>query len=271
MVRSNRLPYWIWVGVCLLGYTFYFLLLVAMGIVMFPLGLAAMVYKPLQSLFQVLIHLTLKWIINGLLPFLGAFKIESFKNRECLLDPGAAIVICNHRSWLDTPVLISVFKGLIPVTKDLYVNNPFYRVFMRGAGFVRVNAEMLKSVKQAKEHSLEILSEGRKLLIFPEGSRSSTKKLLPFRRLAFQLAVETGVPVLPVLQSSNIPLMTKGLIKSYFPEKKVLLRIKVLEPIKPELQESVVAFTRRVEKIMNHELCEFDQHEAKNKVQTEEL
>lgn len=259
MERKSRLPHWIRILICVFGYWFYFSIVLGFGMLMVPLALLFSPFVKPGTFFHKGMHLALGGLVKQFLPLIRVCRIVSFKNRDALSYDGPAIVIGNHRGWLDGPVVISHVEGLTPIMKEGYAKNPFYRTFTTWFEFISVNANSQESIKRAKEDSRTILSQGKKMLIFPEGSRSKTKKMLPFRRLAFQLATEFSIPVIPILQSSDTPFMAKGDSVSYFPKREILLHISVLDPVFPEENETADQFTGRVEKLMIKELRKLDQ------------
>lgn len=240
------------------AYSVYFSFVSLLSIIVIPMAVIAFPFGKVEALFNGLLYLTFMILVRYFLPLMKISDIESFENREGLFREGAAIVIGNHRSWLDTPVMISTGAGVIPVMKDMYARNPLYRIFVSGSGIVRVDKDVLASVKLAKEASLKILNRGKKLLVFPEGSRSTSSEMLPFQRMAFHLAVETGLPLIPVIQSSNIPFMAKKQPRSFFPMERVKVRVKVLDPIFAQEGESAEKLKRRVEAFMIEAVKEFD-------------
>ncbi len=248
--------------IAIFGYSVYFSFVTLLSIIVIPFAVIAFPFGEVEVLFNGLLYLTFMVLVRYFLPIMKIADIESFENREGLFREGAAIVIGNHRSWMDTPVMISTGAGVIPVMKDMYANNPLYRIFVSGSGIVKVNKDVLASVKLAKEASLKILSRGKKLLVFPEGSRSTSTKMLPFQRMAFHLAVETGLPLIPVIQSSNIPFMAKKQPRSFFPVKRVKLRVKVLDPIFAKEGESAEKLKRRVEAFLIEAVEEFDRNKS---------
>jgi 1-acyl-sn-glycerol-3-phosphate acyltransferase len=85
------------------------------------------------------------------------------------------------------------------------------------------------------EKCKSLLSAGLNLLIFPEGIRSSNSRLMPFADMAFRLAIEHQVPIIPIVIHSDRPFLNRQ-PGSYFPHKPVQFRIRILPPI-PTLNE----------------------------------
>ncbi len=128
--------------------------------------------------------------------------------------------------------------------------------------FLTINSASQASIHKARVRSRDILKAGKKILIFPEGSRSKTGDMHKFKRLAFQLSVDYKVPVIAVLQSNDTKIMTKDFTWSFFPKREAFLRIAVLPPLFPKEGETASQFTTRVESKMAEELQKLDsEHE----------
>lgn len=117
------------------------------------------------------------------------------------LDPRQPyIFMANHQSNIDIPVLVQSLKGFqlrwLAKRELLYV--PLFGWAMWASKHILVDrssrARALGSLKSAAAR----LKAGVSIVVFPEGTRSKTGALLPFKRGGFWLAIETQVPVVPV-------------------------------------------------------------------------
>lgn len=128
------------------------------------------------------------------------------------VPPTPSIVMSNHLSNLDPPVLLPCVPGLTSVMlKQELMRIPLLGTAMRMGRFVPVarghsREEATRSIGAARE----ALRHGMHLTIFPEGTRSRDGQLLPFRKGAFYLAMETGVPVVPVVLRGTASLLKRG-------------------------------------------------------------
>ena len=116
------------------------------------------------------------------------------------LDPSAAYVFaCNHQVAIDIPV-----AGLaIPcpfgwVAKAELSKTPFLGPAIRASPSVFIDRSHPKKSIESMRVAGERIRNGLSVIIFPEGARSHSASLGPFKRGAFQLAIEAGVPVVPV-------------------------------------------------------------------------
>ena len=122
------------------------------------------------------------------------------------------VVFCsNHESNVDPAVL---FQALHPRLHVLYKAElhkfPLMgRVFDVG-GFVPVDRKDRRRSFEALEQGAASLRSGNSFLIFPEGTRSRTGQLLPFKKGGFLMAIQAQVPVVPVAISGGRASMRKG-------------------------------------------------------------
>ena len=128
------------------------------------------------------------------------------------VKPGQAVVFCcNHQSNIDPPIL---FQALHPRLHVLFKHEltklPLLgRAFQIG-GFVPIDRRSREQSMAAIERAAASLREGNSFLTFPEGTRSRTGELLPFKRGPFLMALKAQVPVVPVAIQGGSDSMRKG-------------------------------------------------------------
>ena len=116
------------------------------------------------------------------------------------LQPGHNyIFMSNHASNLDPPVLIPVIPGRcsVLVKKELF-RVPVLGTGMRLSGLVPVDRADREAAIESVQAAIGVLRKGLHMLVFPEGTRSSDGRLQPFKKGPFHLAMDSGVPVVPV-------------------------------------------------------------------------
>ena len=115
------------------------------------------------------------------------------------------IVVANHRSNIDIMTLARALP--IPIrflSKKEVLQFPLLGAAMRGVGMVPLDRELGRKELASIIRSARVLvSEGRSLVVFPEGTRSLTGEMLPFKYGAFFIAAQVGCPVLPVAISGT--------------------------------------------------------------------
>ena len=128
------------------------------------------------------------------------------------LPRGRTAVYCaNHASNIDAPLL---FHVLHPRLHLLY-KAEFGRMPILGraapiAGFIPVERQNHEQAQQAVDLAAESVARGNSFLVFPEGTRSRTGELLPFKKGGFIMAIKAQVPIVPVAIIGGRAAMTKG-------------------------------------------------------------
>ncbi len=126
--------------------------------------------------------------------------------------PQVAAVFCsNHESNVDPPVL---FRALHPRLHILYKAElhkfPIMGTVFDVGGFVPVDRAHLDRALESLDRGAESLRSGNPFLIFPEGTRSRSGQLLPFKKGGFIMAIKAQVPIVPVAVRGGRAAMKKG-------------------------------------------------------------
>ncbi|CZR61297.1 related to sn2-acylglyceride fatty acyltransferase [Phialocephala subalpina] len=129
------------------------------------------------------------------------FQIDDPNNYLNTTRP--AVILGNHQTELDVLALGWIFPKYCSVSaKKSLKNVPFLGWYMSLSGTVFIDRANSSSARQAMAGAAdEITKEKQNVWIFPEGTRSYAKEpmLLPFKKGAFHLAVQAGVPIIPVV------------------------------------------------------------------------
>ncbi|MEZ5097606.1 MAG: lysophospholipid acyltransferase family protein [Nocardioides sp.] len=144
----------------------------------------------------------LKWIAVG--PFLRLIFRPTVEGAEHVPFTGPAILASNHLSyadWLFMPLTLP--RRVTFVAKAEYFTSPglkgwFQRKFFSGTGQVPIDRGGATAAEGALSAATKILAEGELFGIYPEGTRSPDGRLYRGRTGVARLALETGVPVIPV-------------------------------------------------------------------------
>ncbi len=149
------------------------------------------------------------WITRVGLPLAGVRVVV--RGRE-LLPKSAAIVMANHVSNLDPPVLIPLMPPrMVIYLKESLMRIPVLGSAMRMAGFIPVRRDgTIEGAKASSAEALRALEDQRCVVVYPEGTRSRDGALLPFKKGPFFLAMESGAPVVPVSIAGTKALLPKG-------------------------------------------------------------
>jgi 1-acyl-sn-glycerol-3-phosphate acyltransferase len=134
--------------------------------------------------------------------------------REHLQRNRAAVYAVNHASNVEPPILFDVLSDLFPRLRILYKAElrklPILTRAFDLAGFVPLERGNRDQSLPAIEGAARALREGNSFLIFPEGTRSRSGELLPFKKGGFILALKGQAPVVPVAIWGARAAMRKG-------------------------------------------------------------
>jgi 1-acyl-sn-glycerol-3-phosphate acyltransferase len=138
----------------------------------------------------------------------------SVEGAEHLRADEPQIVASNHASFFD----ILAIYGYLPVPvkfvakKELFAI-PIFGQALRAVGHVRLDRTHLKQAFGAYQSAARQIIEGRlNMLIFPEGTRTRTGELLPFKKGPFVLAIMAKAPVVPAYVANTFGIQPKGSI-----------------------------------------------------------
>lgn len=122
------------------------------------------------------------------------------------------IIIANHQSWFDVFALAAHLPVRYRfVAKKELARIPIFGPAWQALGHVSIDRDDLTSAIESLEEAVEgIDTEAISVVIFPEGTRSPTGELRPFKKGAFVLAIQAGVPVVPVAVLGTDRIMPKG-------------------------------------------------------------
>ena len=123
---------------------------------------------------------------------------------------GSCIYMPNHVSNFDIPVL----QAYLPVqfkwlAKAELFKIPIFGYAMKRAGYISINRFDRKAAIQSLNKASEIIRNGTSVIIFPEGTRSQNQHVQSFKKGGFILAVDSGVPIIPVIIHGTWTIMQK--------------------------------------------------------------
>ena len=131
------------------------------------------------------------------------------------IDPSQPyLFMSNHVSNIDPPLLVPQLERQISVLAKIELFRiPIFGMAMRLGGFVPVNRGRREAAIESVREAVRVLQSGRSMLVYPEGTRSPDGKLLPFKKGPFHLAMDAGVPILPITMIGLYEAWPKGKFK----------------------------------------------------------
>jgi len=123
-------------------------------------------------------------------------SVEGLEN----VDPDRTVIFCsNHPSAMDIPILfVSLPVQFRFLAKRGLFHVPFLGWHLRRSGHIPVDRGRPREALKGFDQAAKRIKEGRPVVVFPEGSRSRTDQMLPFKSGTFYLAILSGVPVVPI-------------------------------------------------------------------------
>ncbi len=154
-----------------------------------------------------LVELPKSWT-NSLLRA-GGVRVE-MEGLENLVEP--AVLVCNHVSWYDVFALVTHLPvDARFVGKKEIAKIPFFGPAWLASGHIPIDRSDRRAAIRSLEQAGETLRKhGGVVVMFPEGTRSADGELQPFKKGAFMLALQLGVPVIPAAVTGSRRIMRKG-------------------------------------------------------------
>lgn len=173
------------------GYLFFFAPFYAVAFVM---------SENRETAFQRLNHLFYK----GMFLIVRAIPLVTLRIPDDVRAIRSSVIICNHLSYLDPILLISLFEQQKTIVKSDFFSFPVFGWVLNTSGYLPSDASgrFASLVIERIEGMAGYLTSGGNLFIFPEGTRSRDGKIGRFNKGAFRIAARCGAPI-QVLQIRN--------------------------------------------------------------------
>jgi putative phosphoserine phosphatase/1-acylglycerol-3-phosphate O-acyltransferase len=139
-------------------------------------------------------------------------NVEVVRGAGNLWDARPCVFVFNHQSKLDPIVLMKLLRGgFTGVAKKEAENVPGFGQFFKLAGVAFIDRGDSAQIREALEPAVRKLrDEGTSLVLAPEGTRSPTPRLGPFKKGAFHIAMQAGVPIVPIVMRNVGEVMWRG-------------------------------------------------------------
>ncbi|CAB1058339.1 Acyl-CoA:1-acyl-sn-glycerol-3-phosphate acyltransferase (EC [Olavius sp. associated proteobacterium Delta 1] len=142
-------------------------------------------------------------------------RIKVTVNGLANIDPTQSYVyMSNHQSNFDIPVLLAYlpvqFRWL---AKAELFKIPIFGRAMRGAGYVKIDRFNREAAFESLNEAARKMKNGVSVMIFLEGTRSRDGKIRPFKKGGFVMALDAGVPIVPVVLKGTWTIMDKSSLR----------------------------------------------------------
>lgn len=230
-------------------FVFWAYLIGALPIFFVPALLIFLVTLPFDPNGRILHYYTCFWCAQHL--WLNPFWRLDIQGKENVRRDRAYVYACNHNSSGDIAVLFSLFLPFKFVSKHQNFWAPFLGWNMHLNRYVSLKRGDPESVKKMMATCEMWLRRGVSIMMFPEGTRSRTGEMLPFRPGAFKLAMDAGVAVVPIVLDGTFEALPPNGILSQ--SRIVPVRARICAPVESAGFTDVTAFSDAVRAVMVEE------------------
>ncbi len=165
--------------------------------------------------------------VGDLVCTLGGIQLV-VKGNEHLWSHRPAVFILNHQSNVDLFLAAKLIqKDAVGIAKKELQNYPIIGQMLQAAGVIFVDRKNRAKAIEAMKPAVDALKGGTSIIIFPEGTRSYDYKLGSFKKGAFHLAMQAGVPLVPIVVKNAHDVMPRG--SNLF--RPTAVEVKVLPPV----------------------------------------
>jgi 1-acyl-sn-glycerol-3-phosphate acyltransferase len=164
------------------------------------------------------------WHYQSLIPF---WKLH-LEGRKKIPWKRPVVMVANHRSLIDILALYKIRRPFKWTSKDENFRLPFIGMVLSLTNSIRIKRESFRSGMQFLSQAEDEIGKGSSILLFPEGTRSLTREMRPFKEGAFLLAKKTGCGVIPIVHTGSEKTFDRG---SWALKGKAPIYIRVLDEI----------------------------------------
>lgn len=158
---------------------------------------------------------------------LGGIKLD-IKGQENLPKNETLVYVPNHQSHLDWPIIFRAIPGqYLFLAKQELFTVPVFGAYMRLQEYIPIDRGNIRSSFKTYQTVIGLIRAGNSIVIYPEGTRSRTKKLQKLKSFSFSFLQEAKVRVVPIAIDGSIDVLRRG-SKIIYPGK---VQVNVLPPI----------------------------------------
>jgi 1-acyl-sn-glycerol-3-phosphate acyltransferase len=153
-----------------------------------------------------------RWWAKFLL-WITRIKVE-VRGLEHLKPEETYVFAANHRSQFDIFVLLAVLPGrFLWVAKKSLFQIPIFGHALRRTGSIPIDRTNRQEAIKSLNLAIDKIRAGASMIVFPEGTRASTRELLPFKKGVFVMAQKAGRPVVPVAINGTLAIQPRGSLR----------------------------------------------------------
>ncbi len=139
------------------------------------------------------------------------------------------VFVANHSSYTDIPILFAA----IPSNVRLILRNSLTRIPIWGwalvvSPMIIINRSNASKAKKTLAHAAQVIHGGASVLLFPEGTRTPTGELQPFKRGAFHMSCKSSTEVIPVAIRGSFEFLPRN---KTLPSSNKIIRVSIGEPL----------------------------------------
>jgi 1-acyl-sn-glycerol-3-phosphate acyltransferase len=134
--------------------------------------------------------------------------------RENVLSNRPQIFMANHQSDFDILIVLAHIPGQFRwIAKKELFKIPIFGRAMKNAGYIEIDRQHHERAMKSLEEAAQKIREGKSVVTFPEGTRSKDGTIKPFKQGLFHLAIQAGVPIIPIAIIGAHEIMPKRTLK----------------------------------------------------------
>ncbi len=149
----------------------------------------------------------------SLLTRLAGIKVE-VQGREHIKPGRTYLFLANHQGNCDPPALLpAIPRDVRFLLKKELRRVPLLGRIMKLGGFIFIDRKNRASALQGMEDAVAQMRAGQSFLVFPEGTRSRTGRMGPFKKGPFMMAIQAAIPIIPITISGSFEVMPPDRLK----------------------------------------------------------
>ena len=134
----------------------------------------------------------------------------TIKGTEHIREGEHYVYVANHSSYTDIPVLLAMVPDNIRlILRQSLTRIPIWGWALLAGPFLIIDRSSATKSQRTLKQAVQTIRSGASVLLFPEGTRTATGELQPFKRGAFHLAFDSGAPIIPVAIIGSYDIMSR--------------------------------------------------------------